>query len=140
MTTPRALSAVLDSFQPRGEVRELACGTGQWTAELVRHASQVTAVDASPEMLTLASARVQGERARFVEADLFSWTPEQHYDVVFFSAWLSHVPPQRFDRFWALVDACLTDSGRVFLIDELPAVEAQEQLVPDPVAPTVSGL
>jgi demethylmenaquinone methyltransferase/2-methoxy-6-polyprenyl-1,4-benzoquinol methylase len=132
-----ALAAALSAFQPRGEVLELACGTGQWTAELVRHASRVTAVDAAPEMLALASARVGGERARFVEADIFGWRPEQRYDVVFFSAWLSHVPPQHFDRFWALLDACLIDSGRVFLIDELPAVEAQEQPVPGAVAPAV---
>jgi len=132
-----ALSAALDAFQPRGEVLELACGTGQWTAELARHVSQLTAVDASPEMLALASARVQDKRVRFIEADLFGWQPEQRYDAVFFSAWLSHVPPQRFDRFWTLVEACLADSGRVFLIDELPAVAAEEEPVPDAVAPTV---
>ena len=132
-----ALSAALDAFQPRGEVLELACGTGQWTAELARHASKLTAVDAAPEMLTLASARVRGKRIRFIEADIFDWRPEERYDAVFFSAWLSHVPPQRFDRFWALVDSCLTHSGRVFLIDELPAVAAQEQSVPDALAPMV---
>lgn len=132
-----ALVAALDAFQPRGEVLELACGTGQWTAELVRHASHVTALDAAPEMLALASARVKDVRARFVEADIFGWRPEQRYDAVFFSAWLSHVPPQRFDPFWALLDACLTDRGRVFLIDELPAVKTEERLVPGAVAPAV---
>ncbi|HSO53096.1 MAG TPA: class I SAM-dependent methyltransferase [Actinomycetes bacterium] len=30
---------------------ELACGPGVWTGQLLRHASDVTAVDASPEML-----------------------------------------------------------------------------------------
>jgi SAM-dependent methyltransferase len=131
------LLAALRAFAPGGRVLELACGTGHWTAELAEHASELTAVDASPEMLTLASARLQNKGIRFIEADIFSWSPGQRYDVVFFSAWLSHVPPQRFDGFWALVDACLTDRGRVFLIDELPAVAAQEQIVPGSVAPTV---
>jgi SAM-dependent methyltransferase len=132
-----ALTAALDAFRPSGDVLELACGTGQWTAELVRHASHLTAVDAAPEMLALASARVTDSRARFIRADIFDFRPERRYDVVFFSAWLSHVPPQRFDQFWRLVHDCLTDSGRVFLIDELPAVAREEQLVPGGVAPTV---
>jgi SAM-dependent methyltransferase len=47
------LLASLEAFAPRGRVLELACGTGEWTVELVRHASPLTAVDASPEMLVL---------------------------------------------------------------------------------------
>jgi hypothetical protein len=56
---------------------------------------------------------------------------------LFFSAWLSHVPPQRFDRFWALVAECLDQNGRVFFIDELPAVEAHEPGNRGAVAPAV---
>jgi demethylmenaquinone methyltransferase/2-methoxy-6-polyprenyl-1,4-benzoquinol methylase len=56
---------------------------------------------------------------------------------VFFAAWLSHVPPQRFEDFWALVARCLREDGRVFLIDELPAVTALEQAIPNAVAPAV---
>ena len=40
-----------------------------------------------------------------------------HYDVVFFSFWLSHVPRTRFADFWSLVRTCLAPSGRVYLID-----------------------
>ena len=66
--------------------------------------THVTAVDASPEMLAIARARVGGdERVTFVEADLFAWRPERRYDVVFFGFWLSHVPDERFEAFWALV-------------------------------------
>ena len=85
----------------RREVLELACGTGSWTAQLLRHAAHVTAVDASPEMLALARARVgDDERVAFVEADLFAWRPVRRYDVVCFGFWLSHVPDERFDAFW----------------------------------------
>lgn len=72
-----------------------------------------------------------------VHADVFAWSPAERYDVVFFSAWLSHVPPQRFDEFWALVARCLSEDGRVFVVDELPAVNALEQSIPNAVAPTV---
>lgn len=131
------LVAALEAFAPRGRVLELACGTGEWTVELVKHASELTAVDASPEMLALNRQRVGGADVRYLQADLFAWTPPTRYDVVFFSAWLSHVPPQRFGPFWALVAGCLNGDGRVFLIDELPAVAAQEQLLPEAPAPAV---
>jgi demethylmenaquinone methyltransferase/2-methoxy-6-polyprenyl-1,4-benzoquinol methylase len=131
------LEHALDAFAPRGRVLEFACGTGQWTTTLAKHASELTAIDTSSEMLALASERVRDDRVRLIEADIFSWQPDQRYDAVFFSAWLSHVPPRHFDRFWALVDECLDGTGRVFFIDELPAVEALEQVVPDAVAPAV---
>jgi SAM-dependent methyltransferase len=128
----------LQSFAPRGRVLELACGTGQWTAALVERASELTAVDASPEMLAIACARVRDDRVRFIQSDIFAWRPDQRYDVVFFSAWLSHVPPQRFDRFWKLVADSLTETGRVFLIDERPAAAADEQVISGAAAPAVA--
>src|SRR5918911_4907561 len=43
----RELEAALDAFAPRGDVLELAAGTGIWTRHLLRHADRVTAVDAA---------------------------------------------------------------------------------------------
>jgi demethylmenaquinone methyltransferase/2-methoxy-6-polyprenyl-1,4-benzoquinol methylase len=40
------LSQALDAFRPTGSVLELACGPGTWTTQLLRHATDVTAVDA----------------------------------------------------------------------------------------------
>ena len=113
------LSEALDAFRPTGSVLELACGPGTWTTQLLQHAADVTAVDASPEMLAIASARVgQQERVRFVSADLFGWRPDRRFDVVFFGFWLSHVPAERFAFFWSLVADCLKPDGRVFFVDD----------------------
>ncbi|TDD18311.1 class I SAM-dependent methyltransferase [Nonomuraea diastatica] len=113
------LSAALDTFRPAGSVLELACGPGTWTPQLLQHATDVTALDASPEMLAIASTRVgEDERVRFVLADLFRWRPERRYDVVFFGFWLSHVPPERFASFWSLVADCLKPDGQVFFVDD----------------------
>jgi trans-aconitate methyltransferase len=112
------LSEALEAFRPTGSVLELACGPGTWTTQLLHHAADVTAVDASPEMLAIASARVGTERVRFVWADLFHWQPDRRYDVVFFGFWLSHVPPERFATFWSLVGDCLKPDGRVFFLDD----------------------
>src|SRR5258708_4652878 len=86
------LTEALDAFRPKGSVLELACGPGVWTGQLLRYATDVTALDASPEMLALAAARTGTERVRFVQADLFTWKPDRRYDVVFFGFWLAHVP------------------------------------------------
>jgi SAM-dependent methyltransferase len=112
------LAAALDAFAPTGSVLELACGPGRWTGQLLRHAADVTAVDASPEMLRIASARLGSERVRFVQADIFDWRPDRRHDVVFFGFWISHVPLERFAPFWSLVADCLEPGGRVFFVDD----------------------
>jgi SAM-dependent methyltransferase len=112
------LIAAIDAFRPTGDVLELACGPGAWTERLLGYATSVTAVDAAPEMLARAKARVGDDRVRFVQADLFAWTPDRRYDVVFFGSWISHVPLDRFEAFWSLVADCLRPAGRVFFIDD----------------------
>ena len=107
----------LTSFDPSGDVLELAGGTGWWTQRLARTADRLTVVDASPEALAINRDRVGRADVDYQVADLFSWQPERFYDVVFFSFWLSHVPRGRFSAFWTLVRSCLAHNGRVFLID-----------------------
>ncbi|HKG36569.1 MAG TPA: class I SAM-dependent methyltransferase [Solirubrobacterales bacterium] len=113
------LEAAFAEFRPVGDVLELACGPGTWTRALLPHADRVTAVDAAPEMLEIARARIGDDpRVRFVEADLFAWEPDREYDCVFFGFWLSHVPRERFADFWSLVGRCLAPGGRVFFADD----------------------
>jgi SAM-dependent methyltransferase len=105
----------LRSFAPRGDVLELAAGTGIWTRRLVPTANRMVAVDANAETLALNTPA-----SELVVADIFSWRPPQQFDVVFFSFWLSHVPEERFAEFWALVRSALRPDSRVFLIDSGP--------------------
>ncbi len=111
------LRDALDAFGPRGDVLELAAGTGTWTGELARHADHVTAVDAAPEVLDINRARHGGQRVTHVLADLFSWTPPRRFDAVCFGFWVSHVPAARWASFWALVDHALAPGGRVWFCD-----------------------
>ena len=129
------LTEALDAFRPTGSVLELACGPGVSTGRLLRHASQVTAVDASPEMLAIAAARLGDQRVRFIEADLFTWTPDRRHDVVFFGFWLSHIPAERFTSFWSLVADCLEPGGRVFFADD--AYRTPDELVEGPSSSTI---
>lgn len=131
-----AVAEALHAFEPRGRVLELACGTGIWSERLLRFATDLTALDASPEMLALNAARL-GSPANvdYVEADLFRWEPTGGFDVVFFGFWLSHVPPERFEGFWDLVRRCLAPAGRVFFVDsrrEEASTAADHRLPPAP--------
>ena len=125
------LKEALARFRPTGKVLELACGTGEWTVRLAPLADQVTALDSSRRMIARAQAKVSRPHVIFKVADLFAWEPDQAYDVVFFSFWLSHVPSGRFEDFWALVDRALGKQGRVFFIDEGPHEEYEEDYVGD---------
>jgi demethylmenaquinone methyltransferase/2-methoxy-6-polyprenyl-1,4-benzoquinol methylase len=102
-----------------GAFLELACGTGNFTRHLADRARRIVAVDAAPETIAIARTKVEGAPAavEFVEADVFAWEPPSTFDVVFFSFWISHVPPDRFDAFWALVDRALMPGGRAVFVD-----------------------
>jgi len=104
--------APLDSFAAGRSVLELAAGTGIWTRKLVRLADRVVAVDANAETLALNTSD-----AELVLADVLEWEPAERFDLVFFSFWLSHVPAERFDEFWASVRSALVPDGGVFLVD-----------------------
>ena len=130
------LTDALDAFRPAGSVLELACGPGVWTRQLLRHATDVTAVDASKEMLAVAARSVPGRApVRFVEADLFTWEPDRRYDVVFMGFWLSHVPAERFESFWGRVAAALAPEGRVFFADD--GYRTPDELIEGPASSTI---
>lgn len=113
------LGAFLTAHKTHGSALELAAGTGLWTQRLAPHFDHITAVDASPEALAINRERLGAlaGRVTFEVADLFTWRPTRRYDLVFFSFWLSHVPPERFARFWALIRESLAPGGAAFLID-----------------------
>lgn len=112
------IARLIAGMRPTGHLLEIACGTGLWTEALAELADTVTAIDAAPEVVEIASDRVRSAKVSFEVADVFSWTPGTRFDVIFFSAWLSHVPTDRFDQFWQLLRGLLAEDGRVLFIDE----------------------
>lgn len=99
---------------------EIACGTGIWTQELVKIADHVTALDAVAEVLTLNRAKLGDANVTYIQTDVFTWQPERQYDLVFFSFWLSHVPPARLATFLSMVNRALRPGGSLFLVDSTP--------------------
>ncbi len=109
---------------------ELAAGTGNWTQELVKISQQVTAIDASSEVLAINREKVMRDnsplhegsagRVEYLQADLFNWQPAREYDLVFMAFWMSHVPPNKFESFMEAVRRATKPGGTILMIDSLP--------------------
>ena len=125
------IARLVAEMQPSGSVLEIACGTGMWTEALATRVDSLTALDVAPEALAIARERVTSDNVTFEVADIFSWNTSARFDVIFFSAWLSHVPTSRFDEFWQLLHGLLADGGRVLFIDEHVVERAKESYLPD---------
>jgi len=123
----------LHSVKPNGSVLELACGTGLWTEYLLPFAKQLTAVDTSQEMIDLNNKRLTPAKIKYHLANIFDWKSEEAFDFIFFSFWLSHVPPEKFNAFWNSIRSYLNPSGRVFFIDSIyePASSAVDHPYPE---------
>ena len=126
-----ALAAWLAVRRPK-RLLELACGTGLFTRHLAPRVDEVTAVDASPEVIAINRGRVASSNVEYVQADVFAWRTDRRYDAVFFSFWLSHVPDDRFAAFWNTVAAALAPGGAAYLIDSAfdPTSTAKDHVVP----------
>ena len=113
------LERTIAALVPAGPVLELAAGTGLGTEQLAKGATSITAVDSSPEAIELNRARLADATIpiEYVEADVFTWRPSRRYDLVFFSFWLSHVPPGRFATFWEMVGDALAPGGQAVFVD-----------------------
>ena len=125
------IARLVAEMQPSGSVLEIACGTGLWTEAFAPRVKSLTALDVAPEALAIARDRVTSSNVTFEVADIFSWNTSARFDVIFFSAWLSHVPSNRFDQFWQLLRGLLVDGGRVLFIDEHVDERAKETYLPD---------
>jgi 2-polyprenyl-3-methyl-5-hydroxy-6-metoxy-1,4-benzoquinol methylase len=124
------IARLVVEMRPTGRVLEIACGTGLWTEALAGLADTVTAIDVAPEVVEIARDRVRSANVSFEVVDVFSWDPDARFDVIFFSAWLSHVPMSRFEQFWQSLRGLLAEDGRVLFIDEHVDEREKEAYVP----------
>jgi demethylmenaquinone methyltransferase/2-methoxy-6-polyprenyl-1,4-benzoquinol methylase len=113
------VKSALHSIGKFASVLELACGTGNWTAELLQLGDRIDAFDAAPEVIEINRKKLNSDRVTYRQIDLFAWEPDREYDLVFFGFWLSHVPPNLVDEFLAKVYRSVRLGGQVFLADSL---------------------
>jgi demethylmenaquinone methyltransferase/2-methoxy-6-polyprenyl-1,4-benzoquinol methylase len=99
-------------------VLEVACGTGYWTQYIAPVASTVLAIDASPETLQIAKARVRPEQAEFVTGDAFRLpAAARGFQSAFAGFWFSHVPKNRVREFLTHLHQALVPRAKVVFLD-----------------------
>jgi 2-polyprenyl-3-methyl-5-hydroxy-6-metoxy-1,4-benzoquinol methylase len=108
-------------------ILELACGTGIWTKALTAMTGDLTAIDASPEVIEINRGKIGQSSITYLQCDIFEWQPERQYDLVFFAFWLSHVPPGQLAAFLKTVYSAVRPGGHVFIIDSRPYEQSADQ-------------
>lgn len=98
-------------------ILELAAGTGRWTTVLATRNS-VTIVDSSPAMIEI---NTSGVNVKSVCADIYRLTVDQpqHFDACFFAFWISHVPEERLEEFFASVSRNTGPSPTIYIVDSV---------------------
>jgi demethylmenaquinone methyltransferase/2-methoxy-6-polyprenyl-1,4-benzoquinol methylase len=110
----------LDALPLRGEIVDLAAGTGWWST-LLAGKGELSLYDAAPETLERARERLvaHGLRAHLHVRDAWA-EPDREVDALFVGFWLSHIPRARLGAFLALARRWLKPGGRLAVIDSQP--------------------
>ena len=120
----------LASFLPAQSLLELAAGTGTWTEVLAMGAERLTVVDSSTEVLDINRAKTAALSSpapvEYIEADIFQLDLSRTFEAIFFSFWLTHVPDDRFEEFWSMVDRHLAPGGRVCIFDSAHPISVDD--------------
>ena len=110
----------LDAIPFRGEIVELAAGTGWWSP-LLASKGELWLYDAAEAPLERARERLLAHRLRAHIHLRDAWTePDRQVDAVFCGFWLSHVERARTADFLALVRRWLKPGGTFAFIDSRP--------------------
>jgi SAM-dependent methyltransferase len=123
----------LDALPIRGEIVELAAGTGWWSP-LLASKGEMSLYDVAEAPLELARERLVAHRLRAHLHVRDAWAePDRQVDALFCGFWLSHVPRARTSEFLALARRWLKSDGVFAFIDSLrdPQSGAEDNPEPD---------
>ncbi len=110
----------LDELPIRGEIVELAAGTGWWSP-LLASKGELSLYDGTAAPLERARERLVAHQLRAHLHVRDAWAePDRQVDAVFTGFWLSHVPRARLAEFLAIVRRWLKPGGTFAFIDSLP--------------------
>jgi len=122
----------LDELPIRGEIVELAAGTGWWSP-LLASKGELSLYDGTAAPLERARERLVAHQLRAHLHVRDAWAePDRLVDAVFTGFWLSHVPRARLAEFLGIVRRWLKLGGTFAFIDSLadPQSSAADHLPP----------
>lgn len=111
-----------------GDCVELGAGTGYWTERVIERVDRIWALDAAPEVLEIARARLgaRAAAAHFEVVDLWWWEPRQQWDSAVAFFFLEHVPDEVLPALLATLHHALRPGASFFLAEgAATAPEAQ---------------
>jgi SAM-dependent methyltransferase len=109
----------LDALPWRGEIVELAAGTGWWST-LLASRGELSLYDTSAAALDRARERLLAHNLRAHLHLRDAWAePDRKVDGLFLGFWLSHVPRERLPEFLGLAHRWVKPGGRFAFIDSL---------------------
>jgi demethylmenaquinone methyltransferase/2-methoxy-6-polyprenyl-1,4-benzoquinol methylase len=124
----------LDGLQIRGQIVELAAGTGWWSP-LLASKGELSLYDAAEAPLERARERLVAHRLRAHLHVRDAWAqPDRQVDALVCNFWLSHVPRPRTGEFLALARRWLKPEGIFAFIDSLPDPQSGAADHPEPEA------
>lgn len=112
------LQAWLPTVFAGSRVLEVACGTGFWTQFIAPTASAIVALDAAPETLAIAQARVPAGKVSFIVGDAYALPLNLgSFNAAFAGFWFSHVPKHRQREFLQGLSAAVEPGATLVLLD-----------------------
>ena len=120
----------LIDLQPKDNVLEIGCATGEFSIELSRYCEQVLALDISQGMIEFAEEKARRNdrnNIEFINAGFLTFEPkEQKFDAVVTQLVLHHLPD-----FWKLialknVNSMLRPGGKFYLKDVVFSSDIQD--------------
>ncbi len=88
----RRVQMLTAHLKPSDKVLEIGCGTGYFTKEIAKTGVSVTAIDISPELLTIAKEEIKDKKVTFVIENAYEMSFEDHsYDSIVGSSVLHHL-------------------------------------------------
>jgi SAM-dependent methyltransferase len=122
----------LDALPIRGQIVELAAGTGWWSP-LLASKGELSIYDAAPAPLERARERLVAHRLRAHIHLRDAWAEgDRPVDAVFTGFFLSHVPRERLVAFLGVVRRWLAPGGTFAFIDSRPDPQSSAADHPSP--------